>query len=127
MKQFYLNDCLKNPDRKVVTRDGRAARVICTDVKCQYGYRVVALVTLRDGSELPQIYTECGEFIRGDVNDIDLFFAPVKQELWVAAYYVGESPHRCIGTFESEEEFLNYKKIHPEFDFVMEQKIEWEE
>lgn len=33
MKQFNLEEYLKNPKRKVVTRDGRDVRVICTDRK----------------------------------------------------------------------------------------------
>ena len=31
MKQFDLQEYLKNPSRKVVTRDGRDVRIICTN------------------------------------------------------------------------------------------------
>lgn len=31
MKEFNLNEYLKNPSQKVVTRDGRNVRIICTD------------------------------------------------------------------------------------------------
>lgn len=31
MKPFNLEEYLKNPSRKVVTRDGRNVRIICTD------------------------------------------------------------------------------------------------
>ena len=31
MKQFDLKEYLKDPNKKVVTRDGRNARIICTD------------------------------------------------------------------------------------------------
>ena len=31
MKQFSLEEYLEHPDRKVVTRDGRSVRIICTD------------------------------------------------------------------------------------------------
>ena len=31
MKPFNLEEHLKNPERKVVTRDGREVRIICTD------------------------------------------------------------------------------------------------
>ena len=33
MKQFNLEEYLKNPSRKVITRDGREARIICTEGK----------------------------------------------------------------------------------------------
>ena len=31
MKQFDLQEYLKNPSRKVATRDGRDVRIICTN------------------------------------------------------------------------------------------------
>ena len=31
MKQFSLEEYLKNPNQKVVTRDGHPVRIICTD------------------------------------------------------------------------------------------------
>ena len=33
MKQFNLMEYLANPSRKIVTRDGRNVRIICTDKK----------------------------------------------------------------------------------------------
>ena len=33
MKQFSLEEYLKNPSRKVVTKDGKSVRIICTDAK----------------------------------------------------------------------------------------------
>lgn len=48
MKQFNLEEYLKNPSRKVVTRDGRNARIICTDAKGKYP--IVALMEISDGS-----------------------------------------------------------------------------
>ena len=32
MEKFNLEEYLKNPSRKVVTRDGRKVRIICTDM-----------------------------------------------------------------------------------------------
>ena len=31
MKQFNLEEYLNNPSKKVVTRDGRAVKIYCTD------------------------------------------------------------------------------------------------
>ena len=33
MKEFNLEEYLKNPSRQVVTRNGREVRIICTDYK----------------------------------------------------------------------------------------------
>ena len=32
MKQFNIEEYKKNPSRKVITRDGRSVRIVCTDV-----------------------------------------------------------------------------------------------
>ena len=33
MKQFNLDEYLKNPTKKVITRDGNSVRILCTDAK----------------------------------------------------------------------------------------------
>ena len=47
MKQFNLEEYLANPSMKVVTRDGRKARIICTDAK--NNYPIVALIETPNG------------------------------------------------------------------------------
>ena len=42
MKRFSLDEYLKNPSKKVVTRLGRTARIICTDANMKYP--IVALI-----------------------------------------------------------------------------------
>lgn len=42
MKPFNLNEYIDNPSRKVVTRLGRTARIICTDANMKYP--IVALI-----------------------------------------------------------------------------------
>ena len=32
MKQFNLEEYKKNPNRKVITRDGKSVRIVCTDM-----------------------------------------------------------------------------------------------
>lgn len=34
MKRFNLDEYLDNPNRKVVTRNGKSVRIKCTDRKC---------------------------------------------------------------------------------------------
>ena len=50
MKQFNLEEYKKNPNRKVITRDGRSVRILCTDQKGTE-YSVIALCTMSNGSE----------------------------------------------------------------------------
>ena len=78
MKQFNLEEYLKNPSRKVVTRDGRKARILCTDVKRAL-YPVLALVD--NGSyEVPASYTKNGEYYTGGKRSFDLLFGSEKHE-----------------------------------------------
>ena len=105
MEQFSLEKYLANLSRKVVTRDGRNARIICTDMKSE-NYPVVALI--ENGSGYEQIFTfsKNGEYAVNESSRSDLFFAPEKHEGWVNVYpddkIIGELCCRYV--FHSEEE-----------------------
>ena len=125
MKQFNLEEYLKNPSRKVVTRDGRKVnRFLCTDARGQYP--IVALVeALDDDKESAFSYTKDGHFYPGEEHDYNLFFAPEKHEGWVNLYrdirditYVG-------GTYTSEKEAK--ENIYFPSRYITTIKIEWEE
>lgn len=76
MKPFDLEAA--KAGEKVVTRDGRAVRIICFDVKDMWP--IVALITETDGQEKIQGNLENGNiFQRGDEDLCDLFMAPVKK------------------------------------------------
>ena len=123
MKQFNLAEYLKNPSRKVVTRDNRNVRIICTDAK---GNRpVIGLVDYKD-YEGSYGYTKNGR-IRDDDYDgnLDIFFAPEKHEGWINLYrgvldvtYAG-----CVYTSEKEAK----ERIDDPQRYVTTVKIEWEE
>ena len=54
MKNFNLEEYLKNPSRKVVTRAGISVRIICTDRKANKedpSRKVVGLVDIGYGEE----------------------------------------------------------------------------
>lgn len=80
MKQFNLEEYLKNPSRKVVTRDGRKVRILCTDAKGNYP--IVALIETLDGSiEFPHKFKNNGHFLNSyEDYHLNLFFAPEKHE-----------------------------------------------
>ena len=72
MKQFNLQEYLFNPSRKIITRDGRPARVVCTDVKGKYP--VIGLILHNDTEEFMYNFTEDGRWSTGIKSDRDLFF-----------------------------------------------------
>ena len=130
MKQFNLEEYLANPSRKVVTRDGRSARIICTD-RVAKEYKLVALI-MKDDTERMVAYNTNGCVYKNDTHSLDLFFAPEKHEGWVNIYEAAV-PRQTIGClvtryagsciWPTEEEAKAAADPHP----VATIKIEWEE
>ena len=124
MKAFTLEEYLKNPERKVVTRDGRNARIVDTDVKRAY-YPVLALVD-KGSHEVSIFYTKNGEYSFGEENSYDLFFVPEKHEGWINVFEdtIGSS---CVGSrvFKSKEDAEKEAKNYSGYKTTV--KIEWEE
>ena len=84
MKQFSLEEYLKNPEKKVVTRDGRSVRIHCTNyIGAQH---IIAQV---EGNDYSSAFSNDGRFIVGEESPRDLFFAPEKHEGWVNIYKAG--------------------------------------
>ena len=130
MKQFSLEEYLKNPEKKVVTRDGHSVRIRCTDKKGTI-YPVVALVDI-GSREITLHYTREGENWCSKESPRDLFFASEKHEGWVNIYKAGAQRETlgCLHThyvgsciWPTEEE----AKTAADADDIVIIKIEWEE
>ena len=122
MKEFNLEEFKKNPSQKVVTRDGRAVRIICTDKKGTQP--IIALITNNKKEDLRTFYKN-GRWSNTNECNLDLFFASIKREGWVNVYfsvdkdkYVGEE------IYSSKEEAIKNSKYRI---YIATIKIEWEE
>lgn len=89
--KFSLEEYLKDPSRRVVTRDGREVRIKCTDMDGINGMVIVGLV--RDdlmNKERPLTWTKEGQyFVQGGETNSDLFFEDSKEfnkRGWVNVY-----------------------------------------
>mgnify|MGYP004639659349 CR=1 FL=1 len=127
MKQFSLEEYLKNPDRKVITREGRPVRIICTD---KLGATpVVALFSHADNqTELVFSYTTDGKVCGGSHkgSSLDLVFAPIKHEGWVNVYEYAKLEHLyCACIYSTYEDAVSRGKIQS--GYITTTKIEWEE
>lgn len=141
MKQFNLEEYLKNPDREVVTRDGHKVRIICTDRKNHDSSPIIALVETDEDNEKVRSYKIDGKWsIDGLVNSFDLFFAPTKHEGWINLPALlpeeqGDLPHPFkIPVFETEAKARMARENIERFRIKIEDnahyysvKIEWEE
>lgn len=122
MKQFDLQEYLKNPECKIVTYDGSDVRVICTN-RLDKDYPVVALVRKKN-VETIESYTKDGKYINNKIYNHDLFFAPEKKEGWINVYRGngGYNTFVCNRIFATREEAQREKR-----DIIATIKIEWEE
>ena len=124
MKQFNLDEYLKNPNRKIITRDGHDVRIVCTDCK-NYEYPTVALVTC-DDDEFVVNCTKEGKCHTPNKYKYDLFFVSEKKEGWINIYLDAENSS-YVGTFiyklkeEAEESGKKWSC------YITTIKIEWEE
>lgn len=129
MKQFNLEEYLENPDRKIVTRDGRPVKIICTDSKFEFlnaQYPVMALIKdfNNDNNERSFNFTSGGKKIRGFDDNTDLFFVPIKKEGWVSVYKTKLGYIYLSEVFGSKEEA---EDMAEQYNYVTTTKIEWEE
>lgn len=128
MKQFSLDEYLRNPQRKIVTRKGDEVRIICTDRKNEK-YPIVALVAvLPDNTgncEETYHYTTDGEWVKGETHSSDLFFAPEKKEGWINIYkyYSKTIPGAEVCSTKEEAEAV----VGNRSDYISTVKIQWEE
>ena len=122
MKQFNLEEYLKNPSRKVITRDGRKVKIHCTN--SIGSHPVMAQI---EGERYSYSYNKNGEcFCKPSASD--LFFATEKHEGWLNIYRSDECGFYMRGDspYKSKEEADKVAKANPKTFFTT-IKIEWEE
>ena len=123
MKEFNLDEYLKNPSQKVVTRDGREVRIICTDAKGEYP--IMALIPDKQ-EELTYRYLRNGRQLTYKDSPLDLFFSTIiKKEGWVNLYRNEDVVFLSEKIYKSKEDAkeVAIKKT----DYIATIKIEWEE
>lgn len=122
MKQFDLKEYLANPNKKVVTRDGRNVKIYCTNYYCQH-----PIIAQIEGEERSHAFRETGHYNIYGESMGDLFFAPEKHEGWINIFkssndiaFLGQSR-----IFESKEDAQKDGKDCE--SYVATVKVEWED
>ena len=123
MEQFNLEKYLENPSRKVVTRDGKSVRIICTDRR-DLNFPIVALIEKDSGGEVIYAHTKDGICCNTCPTTYDLFFAPEKHEGWINIFNAGDENVGKI-IFKSKEKAEEIGRFSP--NYVATVRIEWEE
>ena len=88
MKQFNLEEYLKNPIRNVITRGGSPVKIHCTNyTKNQF---IIAEI---EGTNLSETFDKNGKWLSLADSEKDLFFAPEKHEGWINIYKSGSEDY----------------------------------
>lgn len=125
MKEFSLEEYQKNTERKVVTRDGRKVRIICTDRKGDTP--IIALVyDANEGQEYGYAFYSDGKYFRDGNDEFDLFFAPEKHEGWIIINKWPDGERDTNGIiYDTKLDIPNKPQVGTQRIATI--KIEWEE
>ena len=118
MKQFNLNEYLKSPNKKVITRDGKPVKILCTNLVSDKP--VVAQI---DGTGYSLSYPKDGKCSACQNSIDDLFFAPEKKEGWINIHKDTIRGYEA-GIIHNNEESA---KKHCRPNYIATVKVEWEE
>ena len=119
MKQFNLEEYLNNPSKKVVTRDGRAVKIYCTD------YVDGPIIAKIEDDVFSHSFREDGRYVDYEETDYDLFFASEKHEGWITIYRDRNMNLYSSNPFKSEETAIDFGKMQD--IYIKTIKVEWDE
>ena len=121
MKPFNIKEYNDNPSRKVITREGRPVRILCTDAVGEYP--IVALVK-NENKEFANNFTKDGRLYKDSKDDRDLFFAPERKEGYINLFKQTNGLNTGF-VFNTKEEAEKNRRGYP--SCIKTIKIEWEE
>ena len=125
MKPFNLEEYLANPNKKVVTRDGRNVRIICTN----YASRQPIIAQI-ENANFSESFTEDGKYYidAGHDSQSDLFFLNLEKKVGWVNIFEDFNNNRYAGTqiFKSREDAEKKGKTWNN-SYITTIKIEWEE
>lgn len=120
MKQFSLEEYLKNPSKKVVTRDRKAVKIHC--INYDSPQPIIAEI---EGHNHSQSFTKDGKYFINGKDNRDLFFVTEKHEKWVNVYLRSNGDLYFGNTYSSKKEAKDGLTSHS--TYITTVKIEWEE
>ena len=122
MKEFNLIEYLKDPSQKVVTKDMREVRIICTNAKNEFP--IIALIT-NNSKEVLMDYNNNGKVSPDETTDFDLFFAPNIKKGWINIFKDNNGIYTSISIYQTKDEA---EEVGKESNYyISTHKIEWEE
>ena len=122
MNQFNLQEYLANPSQKVMTRNGKEVRIICTNAKNDFP--IIALISIDDKETLMD-YNNNGELSPDEMTDFDLFFVPNIKKGWINIFKDNIGTYTSISIYQTKDEAEEVGKKSN--NYISTHKIEWKE
>lgn len=119
MKPFSLEEYLKNPSKKVVTREGREVNIYCTDY-----VGAEPVIAKIEGFSTSFSFYKNGRYVNEE-HPFDLFFAPEKHEKWTPVYRERTGQIRFGYAYSTKKEAEEASKYDTRY--ITTTKVEWEE
>ena len=125
MKKFDLQEYIKNPFRKVITKDGKPVRILCIDAKGSYP--IIALASLNEYNR--ELILRCeANGSECDSEDDDLFFDVETKHGWVNLYRTEQGFVIFGSVYDTKEDALDeLEKTNGMCKNIDTIQIEWEE
>lgn len=98
-----------DPTKPVQTRNGRKARIICTDLQYDVSStRILALITDSEGSEIVKLFKMQGQNNYGAANENDLINVPEKLVRYIGIWNQGYTGFSYITPHEARSKWSGY-------------------
>lgn len=123
MKQFNLEEYLKNPSMKVVTRDGRNVKILCTNYYLGNQCVIAEIEDIDRSFSFNQYGQQYGNT---EDSPLNLFFEKEKHEGWINLYRSEGFESVCAANVYDSKDEAEYV-AQGEEDYLTTIKIEWEE
>ena len=128
MKKFSLEEYRKNPSLKVVTRDGKAVKILYTEARRDYS--IIALVEREVGKDFLFSFLPDGTMYGNRESINDLFFSDeqsskTKREGFVNIYNRDNRYISGVTIHQTEEDAKRF--LFPNSGYIKTIKIQWEE
>lgn len=123
MKQFNLGEYHKNPSMKVVTRDGRNVKILCTNYYLGNQCVIAEIEDIDRSFSFNQYGQQYGNT---EDSPLNLFFEAEKHEGWINLYRSEGFEFVCAANVYDSKDEAEYA-AQGEEDYLTTIKIEWEE
>ena len=112
--------------RKFQTKDGRSARILCTDFQCET-HPIIAAVKWGAKSESCELYTKEGRRYLEKETDYDLVIVPEKKIVWINFYRIKGKDDQLLSQTKFSEDSAWLEKICDDrYEYICTKSVEIE-